>query len=209
MYIRFGEEFDIYRWHVIEDYQYGPGWFLDPEQRARFDIFEVKPSGKPACGPLQKVVRNGFAETPNGWVENWVVVDKTSQELAEEAHALEELKVSLMKQVDDKIAGIYNEWLRFDIEYYTREQKAKEYVDANYEGEVSVWISSYADAVQLPYDEAADSILQTGAHVRNVMEQLAVQRMRRYVIKRATSVHEANTEYSNIMMQVLQIASAL
>lgn len=209
MYVRFGKEFDINTWNVIGDFQYGPGWFLDAEQRARFDIFEVKPTARPSVGPTQKLIHNGFIQDAEGWKESWKIVDKSPEELAEDARTLASLKVDLMDQIDNMVEAIYHKWLRFDLEYYTREEKAKEYIDANYVGEPSLWITSYADAVQLPYDEAADQIVEQGDVARAVMELVAAQRMRRYVIERATTIEEAQQEYVEIVQNIQEATSQL
>ncbi|MEX4634477.1 hypothetical protein MY642_10000, partial [Haemophilus influenzae] len=71
----------------------------------------------------------------------------------------------------------------FAEEYKEREAAAIAFKEANFAGEVSVYISSFATVAGLDNQSASLLILQQAERLRALQQQLAVQRMRKYELK--------------------------
>ncbi|MCU7238891.1 MULTISPECIES: hypothetical protein [Pseudomonas] len=82
--------------------------------------------------------------------------------------------------IDDQVASIYANWSRFEKEHLSRENAARQYKDAGYQGDAGIWIKSYADSAGLTCTEAADLIIQQAEQQRLDQEALAVLRMRKH-----------------------------
>lgn len=82
--------------------------------------------------------------------------------------------------IDQKVALIYEGWTRFPSEYQAKEAAAQAYKAAAYEGEVSVWISSYAEAAGIGCQEAAERILLQAESLRAAQIQLGQLRVRKF-----------------------------
>ena len=92
MYIRDGQEFDIFKFQIIDDIQYPAGWFSDEAARQAAEILPVNQGAQPAVTSTQKVVLTGFTQdTQGGWWAQWGVVDKTPEELAAEKNVPEKV----------------------------------------------------------------------------------------------------------------------
>lgn len=82
--------------------------------------------------------------------------------------------------IDQKVAQIYEGWTRFTSEYQAKETAALAYKADSYEGEVSVWISSYAEAAGIGCQEAAERILLQAESLRAAQIQLGQLRVRKF-----------------------------
>jgi len=82
--------------------------------------------------------------------------------------------------IDQKVAQIYEGWTRFTSEYQAKEAAALAYKATAYEGEVSVWIRSYAEAAGIGCQEAAERILQQAENLRAAQIQLGQLRVRKF-----------------------------
>lgn len=109
----------------------------------------------------------------NGWV-----VDEEKQ-----TEIKRELIKKLVDSIDDAAAEIGARWTRFAEEYKEREAAALVFKKANFTGEVSIYISSFATVAGLDNKSATLLILKQAQGLRTLQEQLAVQRMRKYELK--------------------------
>ena len=88
--------------------------------------------------------------------------------------------VSSISAIDNKAGVISAYWLRFAEEYKERESAALAYKAAGYTGDVSIYISSFAQPAGLATQTATDLILQQAEGLRSLQSQLSVERMRKY-----------------------------
>ena len=82
--------------------------------------------------------------------------------------------------IDQKVNLIYQGWNRFISEYQAKEAAALAYKAASYQGEISVWISSYADAAGIGPREAAERILLQAESLRAAQVKVGQLRMRKF-----------------------------
>lgn len=109
--------------------------------------------------------------------EKWFI----SQE--KQVEVKRELIKSLIDDIDNAAAEIIARWTRFAEEYKEREAAAIAFKEANFNGEVSIYISSFATVAGLDNKSATLLILKQAEGLRTLQEQLAVQRMRKYELK--------------------------
>lgn len=109
--------------------------------------------------------------------EKWFI----SQE--KQVEVKRELIKSLIDDIDNAAAEIIARWTRFAEEYKEREAAAIAFKEANFNGEVSIYISSFATVAGLDNKSATLLILKQAEDLRTLQEQLAVQRMRKYELK--------------------------
>ncbi|NIF16144.1 hypothetical protein [Pantoea sp. Cy-639] len=108
--------------------------------------------------------------------------------------------------IDDQVASIYSRWSRFEKEYLARENAAREYKSAQYQGDVNIWVKHYADSAGLTCSEAADLIIQQAEQQRMAQEALAVLRMRKYELDIADG--ETRFEhYQSLVREIELVAS--
>ncbi|MEX4494962.1 hypothetical protein MY987_03500 [Haemophilus influenzae] len=119
---------------------------------------------------------------------SWIVDEKKKTEIK-----LELIK-NLVDSIDDTAANISARWTRFAEEYKEREAAAIAFKEANFAGEVSVYISSFATVAGLDNQSAALLILQQAERLRALQQQLAVQRMRKYELKHELKHEELSDE---------------
>ncbi len=100
-----------------------------------------------------------------------------------QTEAKRQLIQELVDNIDDTAASILSKWTRFAEEYKLREAAAIEFKEANFTGEVSIYISSFATVSGLDNKSATLLILKQAEGLRTLQEQLAVQRMRKYELK--------------------------
>lgn len=118
-------------------------------------------------------------------------------------------KAIWMQQVDATISTVLGHFTRFERGYELREVAARAYRDAGYTGEVSGWISGFADSFKIGYQAAADTIIAQADLIHAGHYQLdAVQRMRKYAIATAT-IAEAEAIFNDIMAKVSEIEASL
>ncbi|CWX07857.1 TPA: hypothetical protein ACPIZ7_001868 [Haemophilus influenzae] len=134
---------------------------------------------------------------------SWVVDKKKKTEIKRE------LIKNLVDSIDDTAANISARWTRFAEEYKEREAAAIAFKEANFAGEVSVYISSFATVAGLDNQSASLLILQQAERLRALQQQLAVQRMRKYELKHeALSDEELKNIHDDIVSKMRQLAEA-
>jgi hypothetical protein len=122
---------------------------------------------------------------------------------------LSNMKTRLAAEIDNQVAVIYSTWTRFRDEYVAREAAAQAYKDTGYAGDVSGWISGFADAADKTAQEATDLILAQSASLRGALEQLGALRMRKYEVLMAIDRNTANAAYNSIMASIQAVAAAI
>lgn len=144
------------------------------------------------------------------WPRYRASVDRTSVEpIDPPAVDLDALRGRLAAAVDDRIAGIYLRWTRFETEYTEREAAARAYVMAEYQGECSPWVTSFASPAGLTLAAAADRIVAQADSLRAALGLLGALRMRKYEITRAADAAAAQVEHDAIMIEADTIEGAL
>lgn len=134
---------------------------------------------------------------------SWVVDKKKKTEIKRE------LIKNLVDSIDDTAANISARWTRFAEEYKEREAAAIAFKEANFAGEVSVYISSFATVAGLDNQSASLLILQQAESLRTLQQQLAVQRMRKYELKHeALSDEELQRIHDDIIGKMQTLAEA-
>lgn len=135
--------------------------------------------------------------------KSWIVDEKKKTEIKRK------LIKNLVDSIDDTAANISARWTRFAEEYKEREAAAIAFKEANFAGEVSVYISSFATVAGLDNQSAALLILQQAEKLRALQQQLAVQRMRKYELKREeVSDEELKRIHDDIVSKMRQLAEA-
>ena len=133
----------------------------------------------------------------------WVIPEAKKAEL--KAQKLQQLTTA----IDDKAARIYSVWTRFEQEYTSREEAAKAFKDANYEGDVSRFIADFAEKAGIDNKTAADLILIQAEGLRKLLVELANQRMRKYELKKdGLTEDEMQAIYDDIIQQMEKLAEA-
>lgn len=134
---------------------------------------------------------------------SWVVDKKKKTEIKRE------LIKNLVDSIDDTAANISARWTSFAEEYKEREAAAIAFKEANFAGEVSVYISSFATVAGLDNQSASLLILQQAESLRTLQQQLAVQRMRKYELKHeALSDEELQRIHDDIIGKMQTLAEA-
>ena len=134
---------------------------------------------------------------------SWIVDEKKKTEIKRK------LIKNLVDSIDDTAANISARWTRFAEEYKEREAAAIAFKEANFTGEVSVYISSFATVAGLDNQSASLLILQQAEKLRALQQQLAVQRMRKYELKHeALSDEKLKNIHEDIVSKMRQLAEA-
>ncbi|HHF6979832.1 hypothetical protein [Haemophilus influenzae] len=135
--------------------------------------------------------------------KSWIVDEKKKTEIKRE------LIKNLVDSIDDTAANISSRWTRFAEEYKEREAAAIAFKEANFAGEVSVYISSFATVAGLDNKSATLLILKQAEGLRTLQEQLAVQRMRKYELKHEElSEEELQQIHNDIIRKMKALAEA-
>lgn len=87
----------------------------------------------------------------------WIITDAKQAELKFQKHQ------QYITSIDDKAASIYSIWTRFESEYRERKDAALAFQAENYQGEVSRYITDFAQKANLDNKTATDIILQQAA----------------------------------------------
>lgn len=120
-----------------------------------------------------------------------------------------ERQASLISAIDLKAANIYQIWTRYSEEYKEREAAALAFKEADYQGEVSIYIRGFAIPAGIDNKTATDLILQQAEGLRHLQEQLAVQRMRKYELKNNDlTIEQMQTIYEDIIAKMNTLAEA-
>ncbi|HHF3824016.1 hypothetical protein MY776_00010 [Haemophilus influenzae] len=138
------------------------------------------------------------------WNGNSWVIDEEKQ-----TEVKRELIKRLVDSIDDTAASISAKWTRFSEEYKERESAALAFKEANFTGEVSIYISSFATVAGLDNKSATLLILKQAEGLRTLQEQLAVQRMRKYELKHEElSEEELQQIHNGIIRKMKALAEA-
>lgn len=122
---------------------------------------------------------------------------------------LQEVKDSLMRRIDDRVAFVSSAFTRFQMEYEEREKAAIAYRDAGYQGDPTTWITVFADEIGISYQAATDLILSQATALRNAVHALGNARMSKYRLLAATTVQEAQNYYDEIIAEIDNIEQGL
>ncbi len=167
-------------------------------------------------GPFKKIVAMGDrlscdgTDLPFSVIGAYTISEDDGLAPAPPAPALGPIKAALVEAVDEKIAGIYNRWLRFEAAYVAREAAALAYKAGGYVGEPpGKWVKDFAVEVGLTNAQATDLILAQASGLRTALEDLDSIRMRKNRIKAAISVAAAQAEHDAIIAQAGAIAAGL
>ncbi|WP_204704454.1 hypothetical protein, partial [Haemophilus influenzae] len=134
---------------------------------------------------------------------SWVIDEEKQTEIKRE------LIKRLVDSIDDTAASISAKWTRFSEEYKERESAALAFKEANFTGEVSIYISSFATVAGLDNKSATLLILKQAEGLRTLQEQLAVQRMRKYELKHEElSEEELQQIHNDIIRKMKALAEA-
>ncbi|MCK8925564.1 hypothetical protein MY760_09290, partial [Haemophilus influenzae] len=137
--------------------------------------------------------------------KSWIVDEKKKTEIKRK------LIKNLVDSIDDTAASISAKWTRFAEEYKERESAALAFKEANFTGEVSIYISSFATVAGLDNKSATLLILKQAEGLRTLQEQLAVQRMRKYelqapnlTLEQLQSIHDDIIKQMDNLMEAYQ-----
>ncbi|CWX49565.1 hypothetical protein [Haemophilus influenzae] len=138
------------------------------------------------------------------WNGNSWVIDEEKQ-----TEVKRELIKILVDSIDDTAASISAKWTRFSEEYKERESAALAFKEANFTGEVSIYISSFATVAGLDNKSATLLILKQAEGLRTLQEQLAVQRMRKYELKAPNlTIEQMQSIHDDIIKQMDNLMEA-
>nr|WP_243646020.1 tail fiber assembly protein [Volucribacter psittacicida] len=130
------------------------------------------------------------------------VIDENKQQAY-----LASLRQQLSNDIDNKAADISTYWTRFINEYQEREAAALAFKQADYQGEPSVYITSFSSVAGLDNQAAVELILKQAAELRSLQEQLAIQRMRKYELKNeALDESQLQAIYQDIINKMNELA---
>jgi hypothetical protein len=122
---------------------------------------------------------------------------------------LEGHKRLLIDAVDDYVATVYSRFMRFDMEYVKREEAARSFVAAAYEGDPGIWVSAFATGAGIPTNIASDLIIQQADQLRTALETLGALRMTKYGITKAATKEDADAVKESIFASIEAIAANL
>lgn len=135
--------------------------------------------------------------------KSWIVDEKKKTEIKRK------LIKNLVDSIDDTAASISAKWTRFAEEYKERESAALAFKEANFTGEVSIYISSFATVAGLDNKSATLLILKQAEGLRTLQEQLAVQRMRKYELKAPNlTIEQMQSIHDDIIKQMDNLMEA-
>lgn len=122
---------------------------------------------------------------------------------------LDQIKERLMANVDNSVADVSAVFTRFQMEYEAREKTAQDFKIANYEGDPTSWVSSFAVAANMTNQQAADLILQQATQLREAVRLLGDERMRKYGILTAPTEAIAQGLHDQILSSIATIQANL
>lgn len=140
------------------------------------------------------------------WKDGAWTLDATLQAAAEAA-----TRAALCTQIDDAVAAIYTRYTRFSDEYTLRLTQAQAYKDAGYTGTVPDQVAAYATPAGVTAQAAADLIIsQAQAQALTAaIAHLGVLRMRKYEVKAAASVADAEAIATSVLAAIAAVGDAL
>ncbi|WP_234702182.1 hypothetical protein [Gallibacterium genomosp. 1] len=115
----------------------------------------------------------------------------------------------LIDNIDNTASSLITKWTRFESEYKEREKAALAYQEKNYEGDVSIYITSFADAADIDNKSAALLILQQADQLRSTLAKMSALRMRKYELKQDNlTLEQMQTIHDDIISKMQQLAEA-
>lgn len=143
MFIRNGQLFNINEAHTLDGTQYPAVWFADPERRANLGVIEVADMAPPAITSTQRLVADGAEQDAEGvWVARWLVVDKTAEDLAAEAAALQLQTAAAIAATYRDVDAVYSDAIgQRGPEYADAETDARAFIAG---GELTAYVSDFA-----------------------------------------------------------------
>lgn len=114
----------------------------------------------------------------------------TSQETATVAQ--------FVRDIDDRVAGIYARFSRFSPEYELREAQAQSFKDAGYAGGMPQQVAAFANRAGMAAQPATSLILSQASAMRAGLAVLGDLRMRKYEVMAAASFNDAQAAYTSI-----------
>ncbi|KGQ36065.1 hypothetical protein JP34_00830 [Gallibacterium anatis] len=135
--------------------------------------------------------------------DKWVLNQQRQAELANAK------RQQLIDNIDNTASSLITKWTRFESEYKEREKAALAYQEKNYEGDVSVYITSFADAANIDNKSAALLILQQADQLRSTLAKMSALRMRKYELKQDNlTLEQMQTIHDDIIAEMQALAEA-
>lgn len=116
---------------------------------------------------------------------------------------------SIYNEIDDACYNAVSSFSRFRSEYIQREEEAKAYADKGYQGLPGSLLKNFADLIGLPYQAAANVILEQARLLREIDTGIANLRMAKYTITARDTVPEMLVKRDDIILQITSLASKL
>ena len=116
---------------------------------------------------------------------------------------------SIYNEIDDACYNTVSSFSRFRSEYIQREEEAKAYADKGYQGLPGSLLKNFADLIGLPYQAAANVILEQARLLREIDTGIANLRMAKYTITARDTVPEMLVKRDDIILQIASLASKL
>ncbi|WP_313650510.1 hypothetical protein [Pseudomonas soli] len=104
----------------------------------------------------------------------------------------------LARLIDDKVAVSYMSWVRFEPEYTAREQAAKTFQRAGFQGDPGSWIIRYAETASISHEDAATLIIAKSKQREAALETLAGCRLQKHELM-SLQGEECQERYEEIM----------
>ncbi len=135
--------------------------------------------------------------------DKWVTSEEVKARVKSEL--LEQNRNRLIDDIDNCAAKITAHWTRFSEEYKERESAALAYQQNNFEGEPNIYITSFSSVAGLDNKAATLLILKQAAGLRHLQEQLAIQRMRKYELKKTNLTLAQMEEIHNDIIKQMHL----
>lgn len=119
------------------------------------------------------------------------------------------MRDTFISSIDDTAAQISLRWTRFEAEYKARESAAKEYIDSNYTITPSTYITSFSRRAGIDDKTAAQKIMHQAQGLRDLLQSLADQRMRKYELRKGNlTIEQMQTIYDDIIQKMNELMGA-
>lgn len=137
--------------------------------------------------------------TQGGWI-----VDESLQ-----LQAIQTAKQAAKDDIDAAVAAIYGRFNPFVREYALREKQAKEFIAANYEGDVPPQIKAVVEPTGMTPKEAADSIIADAQKLETALEELGKLRMQKLAVDNMSNINDINIHRDSVLQQIVTAAEQL
>ncbi|MGP5661711.1 hypothetical protein ACTXPE_04785 [Psychrobacter celer] len=137
--------------------------------------------------------------TQGGWI-----VDESRQ-----LQALQTAKQAAKDDIDAAVAAIYGRFNPFVREYALREKQAKEFIAANYEGDVPPQIKAVVEPTEMTPKQAADSIIADAQKLETALEELGKLRMQKLAVDNMSNINDINIHRDSVLQQIVTAAEQL